>query len=115
MQAPTSCAHCGANLGPADLDKPACVYCGTAHPHVAEARQRVEALRQVFAQGVFPGATPPGQGPSPWPSHVPPPILPPSFGVMPPPPPVGVSRIVVFNVVLVFVIVGAMFLAVAVS
>ena len=51
MDPPDSCTHCGANLGPADLDKPACPYCGTAHPHIARARQRVEALRQVFAMG----------------------------------------------------------------
>lgn len=69
------CHYCGANLGPADLDQPACPYCKTVHPHVAQARRQSEALRQVFAQGGMPGMMgvmpPPGAAgqpgaPSPW-------------------------------------------------
>lgn len=56
MSGATSCAHCGANLGPADLQRPACSYCGTVHPHVAAAAQKVEVLKQLLATG--PGGVP---------------------------------------------------------
>lgn len=78
MSEATRCTYCGANLGPADLDQPACPYCKTTHPHVAQARRQVEGLRQVFAQGGAPGMMgmmpptgsfgPPG-APSPWQQH----------------------------------------------
>lgn len=57
MSGATNCAHCGANLGPADLQRPACPYCGTVHPHVAAAAQKVEVLKQLLATG--PGGVPP--------------------------------------------------------
>lgn len=68
---PTNCAHCGANLGAADLQHPSCPYCGTVHPHVAAAAQKVEVIKQLMAQGpggvpaIFsgvPGPTPPMTG-----------------------------------------------------
>lgn len=50
------CPTCGAPLGAADLNKPACPYCGTVHPHVARAAQKVEEVRQAMALG--PGGVP---------------------------------------------------------
>lgn len=107
MDQPDSCTHCGANLGPADLDKPACPYCGTAHPHIAKARQQVEALRQVFAMGGMPGMLPPpAVAPSPWPQHgepgqsPAPPLA--NFGLVAPPPPRrGTSASIVIALVMV--------------
>lgn len=84
MMQSTRCNYCGANLGPADLDQPACPYCKTVHPHVAQARVQVEGLRQVFAQGGMPGMMgmmpPPGApgatgAPSPWQHHTGQPLL----------------------------------------
>ena len=78
MSEATRCSYCGANLGPGDLDQPACPYCKTTHPHVAQARRQVEGLRQVFAEGGMQGmmgmAPPPGAPgqphvPSPWQQH----------------------------------------------
>ncbi|MCY1071213.1 hypothetical protein OV090_41105 [Nannocystis sp. RBIL2] len=108
MNAPVSCTNCGSNLGPADLDKPACQYCGTAHPHVAEARQKVEALRQVFALGIVPGATPPAAPPSPWQgAQVPAPPVLPQFGAPPPPPPAASAAMIMHVAVIVIVIIAA--------
>ena len=82
MSAATSCPHCGANLGPADLQRPACPYCGTVHPHVAAAAAKVEVLKQLLAPGpggvpaVFSGmvgAAPPATG---HPMHGGPPMQP---------------------------------------
>ena len=110
MDQPDSCTHCGANLGPADLDKPACPYCGTAHPHIAKARQQVEALRQVFAMGGMPGVTPPpAVAPSPWPQQGAPgqpSSPPPGFGFFPagpPPPPPRTSAAPLWIVIAVMV------------
>lgn len=51
-----TCATCGAPLGAADLNRPSCPYCGSLHPHVARAAQKVEEVKQAMALG--PGGVP---------------------------------------------------------
>lgn len=51
-----NCPTCGAALSGADLEKPACHYCGTVHPHIARAAEKVEVVKQLLAPG--PGGVP---------------------------------------------------------
>jgi hypothetical protein len=51
-----NCPNCGAALGPADLQQPACRHCAAMHPHVAQAAAKVEVVKQLLAPG--PGGVP---------------------------------------------------------
>ncbi len=87
------CPQCGAALGPADLQMKACRYCGTMHPHVARAAEKVELVKQMLAPG--PGGIPAAmQGAiAPWagmmPNYGAPPPQPPYPGAPAAPPPFG--------------------------
>ena len=87
------CPQCGAALGPADLQMKACRYCGTMHPHVARAAEKVELVKQMLAPG--PGGIPAAmQGMvAPWagmmPNYGAPPQQPPYPGGPGAPPPFG--------------------------